>query len=89
MNYTSKGYFNSSESSMSHIVLKCSKNEQLSSSEISSCNVLPYFKHKHKKYGLHLTLKQLHSLSCFTDLLMNLLDQVQVSSIITNSVLLG
>ncbi|CAH8510823.1 hypothetical protein MS3_00006418 [Schistosoma haematobium] len=77
MNYTSKGYFNSSESSMSHIVLKCSKNEQLSSSEISSCNVSPYFKHKHKKYGLHLTLKQLHSLSCFTDLLMNLLDQVQ------------
>ncbi|VDO60714.1 unnamed protein product [Schistosoma margrebowiei] len=77
MNCTPKGYFNSSESSLSHIVLKCSKNEQLSSSEISSCNVSPYFKHKHKKYGLHLTLKQLHSLSCFTDLLMNLLDQVQ------------
>ncbi|CAI2726458.1 unnamed protein product [Schistosoma spindalis] len=77
MNYTSIGYFNSSESSMSHTVLKCNKNEQFSSSEISSCNVSPYFKHKHKKYGLHLTLKQLHSLSCFTDLLMNLLDQVQ------------
>ncbi|CAH8525674.1 unnamed protein product [Schistosoma rodhaini] len=77
MNYTSKGYFNSSESSISHIASKCSKNEQLSSSEISSCNVSPYFKHKHKKYSLHLTLKQLHNLSCFTDLLMNLLDQVQ------------
>ncbi|CAH8482867.1 unnamed protein product [Schistosoma turkestanicum] len=77
MRHASKGYFNSSESSISHLAFQCSKNEQLSSSEISNYNLSPYFKHKHKKYGLHLAMKKLHNLSCVTDLLMTLLDQLQ------------
>ncbi|KAH8860195.1 FERM,ARHGEF and pleckstrin domain-containing protein isoform 3 [Schistosoma japonicum] len=69
--------FDSSESFVSHIPPQFNEDEQLSSSEISSCNFSPYFKHKHKKYGLHLALKKLHSLTCCTNLFMSLLDQLQ------------
>ncbi|CAH8495918.1 unnamed protein product [Heterobilharzia americana] len=77
-NRMSKVYLSSSESSLSHTVPQLNKNEDFSSSELSSFYLSPHFiKHKHKKCGMHSALKELQSLSCCVNLLMNLLDQLQ------------